>query len=205
MSKSLLETVSGKMIDILNLKPEDICIQDIAWSLSRMPRFAGSTITEIPYTVGQHSIMVTDIASRNIKIVDPDIEISNPHFLYRHELAALLHDAAEFLIGDIPSPTKKHPRLKDAIEEIESQFMDVILSTFKIDSKSIDWTIIKSADLEARAVEAYWFMYSRGKNWQLLPQVSFKQIQEFEMPKPAIVVFENFMDRFNRIKVSADA
>lgn len=197
MSNNILETVSGKMIDILNLKPEDIRIEDIAWSLSRMPRFAGSTITEIPYTVGQHSIMVTDIVCRSIKERETTDTIP-AGFLYRHALAALLHDAAEFLIGDIPSPTKKHPKLVSAIDEIESHFMDVILQSFKIDSKSIDWTIIKSADLEARAIEAYWFMYSRGKNWNL-PDISFKQIQEFQMPKPAIIVYENFMNRFNEI------
>jgi hypothetical protein len=56
-----LETVNGNIINPCNPDPNAIDIHDIAWALSRMPRFAGHTITEIPYTVAQHSIYVSEI------------------------------------------------------------------------------------------------------------------------------------------------
>ena len=53
------ETVSGILIDLADPKIEDVRIHDIAWSLSRQSRYAGHTMCRIPYTVGQHTVMVS--------------------------------------------------------------------------------------------------------------------------------------------------
>lgn len=60
VTSSMMETRSGIFIDLANPKPENINIQDIAWALSRLARFTGHSSCDIPYTVGQHSIMVAN-------------------------------------------------------------------------------------------------------------------------------------------------
>jgi hypothetical protein len=54
-----IETVSGKIIDLSNIQPEDISITDIAWALSRIGRFGGHSMTELPYSVAQHTVQVS--------------------------------------------------------------------------------------------------------------------------------------------------
>ena len=87
--------LSGRRLDLLNPTPVDIEVQDIAHGLSFVARWNGQTRGDWAYTVAEHSILVerifTDIAS------DPDP---------RWRLAALLHDAPEYVIGDMISPVK---------------------------------------------------------------------------------------------------
>lgn len=53
------ETVSGIYLDLANPNPDDIIINDIAWALSRQARYAGHTMSRIPYTVAQHTVQVS--------------------------------------------------------------------------------------------------------------------------------------------------
>ncbi len=73
-----------RLLDLESLSVDDICIEDIAHSLARQIRFNGHT--DQPYTVAQHSVICG---------LKAPVE---------HSLAALLHDAHEYIIGDIPSP-----------------------------------------------------------------------------------------------------
>lgn len=102
-----IRTFSGIYIDPLNPKPELINIEDIAHALSMQCRFGG----HLPrfYSVAQHSVMVADL-------VDPE-----------NKLAALLHDASEAYLLDIPRPVKS--RLTN-YKKIQRGLMRVIAKKF---------------------------------------------------------------------------
>jgi len=59
VTPTMTETVSGKFIDLAAMKKEDLDIHDIAWSLSRQSRFGGHTMSKTPYSVAQHTVMVS--------------------------------------------------------------------------------------------------------------------------------------------------
>lgn len=73
----------------------DIEIEDIAHGLAFVARWNGQTRGDFPYSVAEHSLLVEEIFSR-----------SNPGIGARWQLAALLHDAPEYVIGDMISPVK---------------------------------------------------------------------------------------------------
>lgn len=211
----LLETVTGKMVDIIDPLPEQIDINDIAWGLSRIPRFAGHTITAVPYNVAQHSLLVEEIVSNLLKYIDDAaddsvqeaiatwsgeaIEQSFELAASRLSLKALLHDSAEVYIGDVPSPVKKHPSINSAIKEIEGKLMSCIFKKYNLcEMTSAEKVIIHYADLVARAIEAHAFMHSRGSDWGL-PSVSLIRLQKFEPPMTSVVSYEKFLEKFNEL------
>ncbi len=87
--------LSGRRLDLLDPSPMDIEIGDIAHGLARVARWNGQTLGEHGFSVAQHSIVVEEIAGH----VQPDLDP-------RWRLAALLHDAPEYVIGDMISPFK---------------------------------------------------------------------------------------------------
>jgi 5'-deoxynucleotidase YfbR-like HD superfamily hydrolase len=87
--------LSGRRLDLLDPSPLDIEIEDIAHGLARVARWNGQTVGEHGFSVAQHSLVVEDIVRR----LEPQIEP-------RWRLAALLHDAPEYVIGDMISPFK---------------------------------------------------------------------------------------------------
>lgn len=117
-----LVTRSGILVDLENPSERDICIEDIAYSLSRTIRFCGHSPG---WTVAQHSIVVSQIVGDHCK------------------LEALLHDAAEAYVGDITRPLKNI--LRPAYSPIEDRFEKVIAERF-----GLSWPCpaeIKQADL----------------------------------------------------------
>src|SRR3954471_9631534 len=87
--------LSGRRLDLLDPSPMDIEIGDIAHGLARVARWNGQTVGAHAFSVAQHSIVVEEIVAH----IQPDIEP-------RWRLAALLHDASEYVIGDMISPFK---------------------------------------------------------------------------------------------------
>jgi 5'-deoxynucleotidase YfbR-like HD superfamily hydrolase len=87
--------LSGRRLDLLDPTPVDIEIQDIAHGLAFVARWNGQTKGDWPYSVAEHSLLVEDIFTRSLKRPDP-----------RWQMAALLHDAPEYVIGDMISPVK---------------------------------------------------------------------------------------------------
>lgn len=87
--------LSGRRLDLLDPTPFDIEIGDIAHGLAFVARWNGQTQGDWPYSVAEHSLLVEDIFAR----LDP---AAPPHW----RLAALLHDAPEYVIGDMISPVK---------------------------------------------------------------------------------------------------
>ena len=87
--------LSGRRLDLLDPTPMDIEIEDIAHGLSFVARWNGQTVGDWPYSVAEHSLLVEEIFGILNPTVDP-----------RWQLAALLHDAPEYVIGDMISPVK---------------------------------------------------------------------------------------------------
>ncbi len=87
--------LSGRRLDLLDPTPMDIEIEDIAHGLAFVARWNGQTIGDHPFSVAEHSLLVEEIHSR-----------LNPRAEPRWRLAALLHDAPEYVIGDMISPVK---------------------------------------------------------------------------------------------------
>jgi 5'-deoxynucleotidase YfbR-like HD superfamily hydrolase len=87
--------LSGRRLDLLDPTPLDIEIEDIAHGLAFVARWNGQTVGDWPYSVAEHSLLVEEIFTA-----------ANPGIAARWRLAALLHDAPEYVIGDMISPVK---------------------------------------------------------------------------------------------------
>jgi 5'-deoxynucleotidase YfbR-like HD superfamily hydrolase len=204
-----LETVTGKFVDVAEPNKDDICIDDIAWGLSRTSRFCGMTITEIPYNVAQHSVFVAQEVKSifeqpekysDLKDIQDEIKkmVLVPTEPNRTILLALLHDSAEIFTGDIPSPMKQVPELRPIVKKIEAKLMAAIYEKFHLSEPSqLQATIIKHADKIAQRVEAHAFMQSRGNHWLNMPKVSLEKLQQFPAPMKALDSYHLFMDFFD--------
>ncbi len=87
--------LSGRRLDLLDPTPVDIEIEDIAHGLAFVARWNGQTRGDYAYSVAEHSLLVEEIFSH-----------TNPGAPVKWRLAALLHDAPEYVIGDMISPVK---------------------------------------------------------------------------------------------------
>jgi 5'-deoxynucleotidase YfbR-like HD superfamily hydrolase len=87
--------LSGRRLDLLDPSPLDIEIEDIAHGLAFVARWNGQTRGDFPYSVAEHSLLVEDLFVRIA-----------PKAAAHWRMAALLHDAPEYVIGDMISPVK---------------------------------------------------------------------------------------------------
>ena len=115
MSTHVFTTYAGIQFDLLNPKPEDIHIADIAHALSQQCRYNGHC--DSFYSVAQHSVLVS-------QVVPPGLAVR-----------ALLHDAAEAYVGDIVRAVKRLPWLRASWEAFESTIQDVICESFGIEAE----------------------------------------------------------------------
>ena len=125
--------LSGRKLDILSPSPFDIEIEDIALGLSRVTRWNGQTTGKHPYSVAQHSILVEKI----FNIEYPDLD-------KKWNLAALLHDAPEYVIGDLITPFKY--ALNNSYRFVEDNLMKAIYLRFGLPAllpKNIEYKIKK--------------------------------------------------------------
>ena len=87
--------LSGRRLDLLDPSPFDIEIEDIARGLARVARWNGQTSGDHAFSVAEHCVVVETLFS-----------ILNPKAPREDKLMALLHDAAEYVVGDMISPFK---------------------------------------------------------------------------------------------------
>lgn len=127
--------LSGRRLDLLDPQPGDIEIADIAHGLARVARWNGQTTGEHAFSVAQHSLLVVTIAAQ----AAPD---APRPFL----LAALLHDAPEYVIGDLISPFKAV--LGVDYKTFEHRLLAAVHRRFDLpDTLPAEWTAeIKRAD-----------------------------------------------------------
>jgi uncharacterized protein len=129
MTDRWIQTRSGRKFDLLNPQPSMFDVDDIATVLSRICRFGGHSIRF--HSVAEHSCIVHDAAED------------------QHKLAALLHDASESYLVDVPTPIKQI--LGNGYRELEHRVMAAAASKF-----GFDWPLpaeIKLLDRRTLATE----------------------------------------------------
>lgn len=109
--------LSGRRLDILDPSPLDVEIEDIAHGLARVARWNGQTIGDHAFSVAQHSLLVERILCLQNEDASP-----------RDRLATLLHDAPEYVIGDLISPFKAV--IDEAYHDIEERLHEAVRLRF---------------------------------------------------------------------------
>ena len=142
-SRAWQRMLSGRRLDIFDPSPVDIEIEDIARGLAFVARWNGQTVGDHPYSVAQHSLLVEHIFGISVPDGDPV-----------WKLAALLHDAAEYVVGDMVSPVKN--AVGPGYPELESRLMTAIHIRFGIPDQPPPMIkrAIKKADKTAARLEA---------------------------------------------------
>ncbi|WP_085901151.1 YfbR-like 5'-deoxynucleotidase [Kiloniella majae] len=135
--------LSGRRLDLLDPSPLDIEIEDIALGLSREVRWNGQTTGEWGYTIAEHSLLVEEI----VGLLKPDTKLEV-------RLAALLHDAPEYVIGDLITPFKY--AIGTGYKDLENRLMQAIHVRFGLPANLPDTVnkLIKRADRMAAYLEA---------------------------------------------------
>lgn len=134
--------LSGRRLDLLDPQAEDIEIGDIAHGLARVARWNGQTAGRHAFSVAQHSLLVEHLFS-----------IAAPRSSPVERLAALLHDAPEYVVGDLISPFKAV--LEGRYREVEARLLDAVHARFRISEPAArNGKAIKTADKVAAYFEA---------------------------------------------------
>ena len=135
--------LSGRRLDLLNPSALDIEVEDIAHGLARVARWNGQTKGDHAFSVAQHCVLVEDIALQ----IEPRLDRTG-------RLIALLHDAPEYVIGDMISPFKAALGLD--YKEFEHRLMAAIHMRFGIVAAQAEKleTFVKSCDRMAAFLEA---------------------------------------------------
>jgi uncharacterized protein len=135
--------LSGRRLDLLDPSPLDVELGDIAHGLARVARWNGQTPGPHVFSVAQHSLLVEAIAGH----LDPSISD-------QWKLAVLLHDAPEYVIGDIISPFKAV--VGDAYKAVEARLLGAIHLHFGLPPQpgAVLKRLVKRADQQAAYLEA---------------------------------------------------
>ena len=177
--------LSGRRLDLLDPSPFDIEIEDIAHGLARVARWNGQTIGEHAFSVAQHSCVVEEIAAHIQPGLDP-----------KWRLAALLHDASEYVIGDMISPFKS--ALGVNYKAFEARLEHAIHVRFGLPPKSpvAIKTLIKKADRACAFYEATQLAgFGRAESLKLFgaPPPGYDLVID---PLPAAVAQERYLERY---------
>jgi hypothetical protein len=141
-SRAWQRMLSGRRLDLLDPSPLDVELADIAHGLARVARWNGQTRGPHIYSVAQHVLLVEALARAGADL-DP-----------RLRLAVLLHDAPEYVVGDLISPFKAV--IGDQYKAVEKRLQAAIHLRFGLPAAlPEDWTArIKAADRRAAHLEA---------------------------------------------------
>ena len=186
--------LSGRRLDLLDPSPSDIAIEDIAHGLARVARWNGQTLGAHAFSVAQHALLVEEIAAS----LKPELD--------RHSrLAALLHDAPEYVIGDLISPFKAAIGID--YKAFEAKLLEAIHRRFGLPTSlpEVIATLIKSADRIAAFYEATRLagftlaeatVYFGGP--QGVPQALNQKLESLE-PIPVAAAQARFLARFHEL------
>jgi 5'-deoxynucleotidase YfbR-like HD superfamily hydrolase len=135
--------LSGRRLDLLDPSPLDIEVSDIAHGLARVARWNGQTSGAHIFSVAQHTLLVEAVLRRQ-----------HPRIDHRVRLAAMLHDAPEYVIGDMISPFKAV--IGGSYKLVEKRLLSAIHLRFGLPAAlpaDIEHKI-KAADMGAAYLEA---------------------------------------------------
>jgi hypothetical protein len=183
--------LSGRRLDLLDPSPLDIEIEDIAHGLSRVARWNGQTIGPHIFSVAQHSLLVERIAAQ----IEPAIGRGERLFM-------LLHDAPEYVIGDMISPFKAV--IGDAYKSTENKILSAILLRFSLPAAPAPATLklAKQADRAAAFFEAVALAgFTRREAERIFgrPAISPQALSVEITPTPVEATQARFLARFREI------
>jgi 5'-deoxynucleotidase YfbR-like HD superfamily hydrolase len=181
--------LSGRRLDLLDPSPLDIELADIAHGLSRVARWNGQTEGAHIFSVAQHTLLVETVA-----------RVRSPSLDRRARLAILLHDAPEYVIGDMISPFKAV--IGDAYKGVEARLLAAIHVRFGLPPRrtaEID-RLLKAADrgaayLEATRVAGFSDAEAR-RFFGSPPALSPAVLREYLTAWPAGVAERRYLERF---------
>jgi 5'-deoxynucleotidase YfbR-like HD superfamily hydrolase len=184
--------LSGRRLDLLDPSALDIEIEDIAHGLARVARWNGQTSGPHIFSVAQHSLLVEALARARA----PGLDRSR-------RLAVLLHDAPEYVIGDMISPFKAV--IGDAYKVIERRLLTAIHRRFGLPAKSAPELerLIKIADRQAAHLEATrlaGFEPAEARRFfGPAPVVSASLERDYLKSWPAETAQARYLERFNKL------
>ncbi len=182
--------LSGRRLDLLDPTPVDIEIEDIAHGLSFVARWNGQTEGEFPYSVAEHSLLVERLHARLA-----------PRAPAKWRLAALLHDAPEYVIGDMISPVKAavgpdyremDARLAAAVHlrfGLPAQLPQVIKKRIKRADRISAWLEATQIAGFSHAEAGKYFTTPPGEEMRAIPLE----------PRPPMAVKRDFLRRFKAL------
>ncbi|MDB5643937.1 MAG: family hydrolase [Hyphomicrobiales bacterium] len=184
--------LSGRRLDLLDPSPLDIEIEDIAHGLARVARWNGQTRGPHIFSVAQHSVLVEHIAIA----MDSDVSPAQ-------RLMALLHDAPEYVIGDIISPFKAV--IGDAYKEVEARLIGAIHLRFSLPAKPAPAVqrMVKNADRAAAFFEATHlagFAQEEAERFFGRPDLRLRELDQLIAPMPSDKAEDLFISRFRAIE-----
>lgn len=151
--------LSGRRLDLLDPSPLDIEIADIAHGLARVARWNGQTVGDHAFSVAEHSLLVEDLFGRMARAGsgatgNKSVTATALDTTVSWRLAALLHDAPEYVIGDIISPFKAV--LGDGYKAVEGRILAAVHLRFGLPASlpAGVTAAIKRADRAAAFLEA---------------------------------------------------
>ena len=181
--------LSGRRLDILDPSPLDVELSDIAHGLARVARWNGQTTGDYPFSVAQHSVLVLELYRALNRDADP-----------RALLYAVLHDAPEYVMGDIISPFKA--AMGGNYKEVEARLLGAVHLHFALNATPpvALHRQIKRADREAafhEAVQLAGFAPEEARRFFGEPSLAAFDLDGFEhllRPWPTREAHDRFVD-----------
>lgn len=185
--------LSGRRLDLLDPSPLDVEIADIAHGLARVARWNGQTHGEHVFSVAQHSLLVEAIGGA---LPGGDGAAQR--------LELLLHDAPEYVIGDIISPLKA--AIGDAYKSVESRLLGAIRRRFDMPAPTPSQArLVKRADRIAASLEATRLAgFSEDEAGRFfgpvaLPKAAATEVEALLISRPTAEVQKSFLARFEAL------
>jgi hypothetical protein len=184
--------LSGRRLDLLDPSPLDVEIEDIAHGLARVARWNGQTKGAHIFSVAQNALLVEALARAKTPRLDASAR-----------LAVLLHDAPEYVIGDMISPFKAV--IGDSYKAVELRLLAAIHLRFGLPAKLPETLqkLIKDADRSAAYLEATrlagFAEDEARKFFGQPPKFSAAIERDYLTPWPAGTAETRFKERFEKL------
>jgi 5'-deoxynucleotidase YfbR-like HD superfamily hydrolase len=180
--------LSGRRLDLLDPSPLDVELDDIAHGLARVARWNGQTSGDHIYSVAQHSMLVEAIARQKVARLDR-----------KSRLAVLMHDAPEYVIGDMISPFKAV--IGNDYKAVEMRLLAAIHLRFGLPLAPPDalQKLIKASDRSAAFFEATrlaGFENAEARRFfGLPPALPSSVLRDYLTPWPVVTAEQRFRER----------
>jgi uncharacterized protein len=189
--------LSGRRLDLIDPTPLDVEIADIAHGLARVARWNGQTRGPEIFSVAQHSLLVEALFSA-----------AAPEAPRATRLAALLHDAPEYVIGDMISPFKA--AVGGDYRQVEQRLLGAVFIRFGLPAQMAPdlAKAIKSADREAayfEATELAGFAFEEARKFFGAPKVAQKSFEAYLQAVRPTEAQKRFLARFSELDANPSA